>query len=346
MRIGAVARADRTGLGVQSWGFCRAMRPEAILVVDLQHCSGQAPDLSLYADHPDVEVWADRLYPDPSLRPDPTVERFLRKVDVVMLFETPYAWWLVKRAKELGVRVVIQPNAEFNEHFVLPHLPEPDVFALPTPWLRERYEERLPGRDIRVVPVPIDRELLPYRRRTELRTILHTAGTPAMEDRNGTLTLIEAMKHVKTPVECVVRTLKHLDTRGKPRNVHIQGGTRHHWDLYGAGDVFVLPRKFGGLCLPMQEAMATGMPVLMSDLSPQNEVLPPDWLVPAKKVKEVMTRTMIDICEVDHRDLAERIDWLYEHPSVVSECSEWLESWAEAHSWDVLRPLYEDVLRG
>ena len=60
-------------------------------------------------------------------------------------------------------------------------------------------------------------------------------------------------------------------------------------------------------CLPMNEALAAGLPVIMTDIDPNNKILPQYWLVPAEKKTEFMARTMIDVYSADHAALAGRI---------------------------------------
>lgn len=347
MRIGLIARADKTGLGVQTFNFWRNMKPAATLIVDLSHCSGQKPNVAMYRGGGEIAVWHDRTYPSIKPSPQPVVEEFLRKVDVVFTCETFYNYWVIERARELDVRTVLQPNYEFLDYLIHPDLPEPDAFALPSTWHIDDIRMALPGRDVRYVPVPIDRELLPYRHRPELRRILHPAGTPAAEDRNGTLLLIEAMRHVKSPVRAIVRSQKQLGVSNPPANVHIdRSDVPNYWDLYRDEDLMVMPRKFGGLCLPMQEALAVGMPVLASDVAPQREFLPEALRVSAPKTHEIMTRAMIGIHQANPLDLARRIDELHEDRDTFASLSSWTQEWAEAHTWDALRPSYEEVLGG
>jgi hypothetical protein len=46
----------------------------------------------------------------------------------------------------------------------------------------------------------------------------------------------------------------------------------------------------------------------MTDISPNNQVLPSDWLVASHKVDELMTRTMLDVYSADPIELAAKID--------------------------------------
>jgi len=81
-------------------------------------------------------------------------------------------------------------------------------------------------------------------------------------------------------------------------------------DLYKDFDALILPRKYGGLCLPVNEALMSGLPVIMTDISPNNKLLPKEWLVKSRKTGEFMTRTMIDIYSSDIKELGEKIDWI------------------------------------
>jgi glycosyltransferase involved in cell wall biosynthesis len=70
----------------------------------------------------------------------------------------------------------------------------------------------------------------------------------------------------------------------------------------------VMPRRYAGLCLPMNEALVSGLPVFMTDISPNNQILPSDWLVSSSKVSTLMTRVKLDVYEADVRELAKKID--------------------------------------
>jgi hypothetical protein len=46
----------------------------------------------------------------------------------------------------------------------------------------------------------------------------------------------------------------------------------------------------------------------MTDISPNNEILPRDWLIPSQKISTLMTRVRLDVYEADPKKLAKRID--------------------------------------
>jgi glycosyltransferase involved in cell wall biosynthesis len=315
------------------------MKPAATLIVDFQKY-GYNLDLSMYPDG-DVQIWDTPCENPPLIQPDDVVEEFLHKVDLVFTCETPYNWWLFKRAKESGVKCVLQPNYEFMEYLLHPELPQVDLLALPSEWHIHDIREKLAHLNIKYLPVPVDREKFPFTLRTELNTILHTAGNGAQPDRNGTLFLLEAMNLVKSPVKCTIRAIKPImgGYRGSRNITMFVNDVQHPWQLYRDEDLFVFPRRFGGLCLPMQEAMSVGMPVITSDMSPQNTFMPAEFL-PTSLDHILMTRAPIEVRNIEPQDLATRIDYLFDHPGTFREMSYVADHWAEQISWSRFRSIY------
>lgn len=343
MKIGLIARADKTGLGIQTKAFYDHMSPDRTLVVDLRHCSGQSPDLSLY---PDAKVWHDRRYPGTEIIADPVIDQFLDGLDLVFTCETPYNYYLFQKARELGVRTVQQYNFEFLDYLHFSGLPFPDLLAAPSPWNIPVVKRKLPSVRVELLPVPVDRKLLPFQQRSSLNKLLHIAGTPAVEDRNGTLLAIEAMKYVESPVTLTVKTQKRIPAN-PPQNVHIDNSdVENYWDLYGDEDAFLFPRKFGGLSLPINESISCGMVPILSGCEPQTAWIPTECLVRGSVTKQIMTKTMIDIYEVSPHSLAMKIDEFYEDRLSFNKLSFKMNEIGDSISWDTLKPRYISVFEG
>ncbi|MGW8178316.1 MAG: hypothetical protein ACWGQW_06060, partial [bacterium] len=217
------------------------------------------------------------------------VDEFLEDLDLVFTCETPYSFYLLKKAREMGVKTIQQYNFEFLDYLHFKDLPRPDLLAAPSPWRMDFVRQQLPSQKLIHLPVPVNRELLPYKKRTHLSKILHTAGTPAMEDRNGTYVIAEAMKHVKSPVTLEIKTQKALNVEGDNINVD-HSDYPNYFDLYGDEDAYAMPRKFGGLCLPINEAMSVGMPVIASKVDPQTTWIPEGLLVEGAVKKQIYTK--------------------------------------------------------
>ncbi len=341
-RLGIVARADRTGLAAQMHEMWKHMNPAATLVVDLSRF-GFPCEIERYEGDPNVTVWDAPHFFSCMWAPERVIDEFLEKVDVVFCAETCYNHYIYSRAREKGIKTVLQPNYEFFEWAIHPELPKPDVLACPTSWHIEDTKRICPECEVIELPCPVDTEVFNFTQRTELRTILHSAGTIAQDDRAGTLVLIEAMKHVKQDVRCVFRAQKTLPYVVPSNCVAVYESFYDRRDIYTDEDVFVLPRRYGGNCLPAFEAAALGMPVIMPAVAPQF----PDWIttpIDASPGPNFQAHTLIETCNPDPIDLVNTIDYLARNPHIVKFQSDESRKWAQSRSWIVLKRRYEKVL--
>lgn len=356
MRLGLIARADNTGLGVQTYEFYLHMNPAKTMVIDIGMYNGNISHRERYPDG----IFIHGMPTDDDLR------SFLEGLDVVFTAESPYNPNLYDIARQMGVKTVNQYNYEFCT-WCEPgheHEPIPDMLVAPSTWNYRRMDEMCERRGVKHVQLgcPVNRDRIPFIQREAFRTFLHQAGKSAAYDRNGTEIVIEASKYLETDAKIVIKFqgeqgLGHQATRsvqeykelvkqrGNPDKIEfICEDTENYEDVYKLGDVLVLPRRYGGNCLPMNEALASGMPVIMPDISP-NQTLPRMWLVPAKHEGQIKTRIMIDTYSVDPRDLAKKIDQMYRMDSNdVILNTNIADHWARLHSWDDMKPLYRKAL--
>lgn len=336
MRIGLIARAENTGLGIQTWEFARHMNPAKTLVVNLAGPRGFWPER-----FPGATIVAGL----PGTR---DIEEFLDDLDVVFTAETPYNYELFSIAERRGVATVLQYNFEFLDYLPRPRLPRPTLFAAPSSW---RYRD-VPFANKQMLPVPVALDRFPARQPRDRATrFLHIVGRPAIHDRNGTADLLAALEHVRSEITV---TIKCQDPHYVPRLLHgrsIPGSVRlvlddtevtNYWDNYTGHDVLVMPRRFGGLCLPVQEALAAGMPAIMPAISP-NTWLPEQWLVPARRTGSFMARTKIELHTTDHRALAARIDEVA-GPDLYPEACHAVGVIARGLSWTELADTYDRTL--
>jgi glycosyltransferase involved in cell wall biosynthesis len=343
MRIGLIARAENTGLGIQTWEFARHMHPAKTLVVDLTAGTNRR----LY---PDRFPGAKIIQGIPGRR---HLEEFVDALDIVFTAETPYNYDLFTVARAAGAKTVLQYNFEFLDYLTRRDLPRPDLLAAPSPWRYDEVTAALPGQRTALLPVPVaDRIWPPTHYSSRAIDILHIVGRPAIHDRNGTADLIAALAFVRSEISVTIRCQdpsyvpRLLAGRRIPDHVHVVVETDdidYYWHAYGAHDVLVLPRRFGGLCLPAQEALASGLPVVMPDISPNDTLLPPDWLVPGRRTGQFRARTTIDLHTVDHQALAATIDRFASDREFFRTAQGIARSTAEQMSWNALKPTYLDV---
>jgi glycosyltransferase involved in cell wall biosynthesis len=338
MRIGLLARADRTGLAVQTHEFWKHIKPAKTLLIRPTWINMENFDPSMY---PGATIMDSHPYPIEAMVESEIIDEFLNDLDVVFTCETPYNFWLFKRAHQRGIRTVLQFNYEFL--YTLSdgnNLPRPDLLLAPSLW----HYNNVDGRKA-YLPVPVNRDVLPFKRRTELRTILHTVGKQAIHDRNGTELLMVAMSMLPSSVDVklIVTSQGHIPNLCPGRVKRRMDSIENYYDLYNEGDIMILPRKFGGLCLPLNEASSCGMPVIMTDLDPQNRFLPPEAMVPAVRKGDFVSKVPIDIMEPSPVEIANKIVELYENPELVGRLSDASNAYAESISWPNMLPKYLEM---
>lgn len=343
-RLAILTYMSDTGLGVQCRAYAKHLNPSKVMVVDLSQFNHMPLHPEWYP-----EAWR-------TVRGFPTnqdCDEFLEDVDVLLIAETPLSYRLFETAKKRGIKTCLAYNYEFLDqlHPALKNKPLPDILAAPTSWHIENVRH-LAGANVVELPVPIDLEELPSRQITQARHFFHVAGRPAVKDRNGTLFFIASVKlaarlmpdarftlYLQQPTPEIRQALATAPMIERRWNVPNPA------DMYLEGDIHVLPRRYGGLCLSLNESIGSGIPVLMTDVSPNSDWLPKEWLIPVKPQHErFMTRTLIDVHSVQVPALAQRMIDLYRNPDLVQRMHEQAKILAQQRSWETLKPRYEEVL--
>lgn len=319
------------------------MRPERTLLVDMGELARGFPM------HPERYPDATTVRYTPGNLPESVARDWLQGLDVVFSAETFYDWRLTRWAREAGVATVCQVNPEFYLHSIDPTLRglEPTVWWAPSPW----WMDKLPD-DARLVGVPVAADrfaMRPPERDGPLR-VLHVAGHRANGDRNGTIATLMALRLLREPTRVTIVTQDARLPRNRRGRLNpgveldvVTSGVPNYWDLYGGQDVLLLPRRYGGLCLPVQEAMAAGLAVVMTDTEPN------DWW-PTMRVK-VTRRGSVGtpsgparLHNADPKDIAIALRRLANEPDLLAEQQQRSVAWAEAHSWEAMRPQYDAEL--
>lgn len=343
MKIGYFgARADERGLARQSQGFCKHLQPTRVFGIDMT-----ADDLSPYP----VD-WS--VYTRMNTSADLTVRRYteldadevyswLRGLDVVIGAETFYRDEFYDMAKKAGVRTVLQINPEFSAWWGIGvNDPRPDVFINPTIWRMEHMAE------VHHLPFPVDREVFAFRQRNEAKRFVHVAGHAAMGDRAGTRLCLSLLPRSRGNLdfEFIIRSQSPLQWTGRGYVTAIEQENKPDpRDLYADADVMVLPRRYGGQCLTVNEALSCGVPVIMLDRTPEN-TWPGVITVPARRKGRLRTKGgHIDMFDTNQMHLWQTIKDLVENPELVKRHSLEADRYAHSISWDVLLPVYQDFLQ-
>lgn len=306
-RVGIIARADLTGLGVQSRNWVRLLNPDKLVVINSTIFNHNEQHFEWYNGRGGYLI-------DGFIKPN-EIHPILNDIDVLLTFEIPYSYALLTAARARGVKTIIQNNWEFTDYLRQPELPLPDLLVNHSYWHLEDQKVIWPQiTEYCATPVFIEDYdpimLQNLDRDLKKRRFLHVAGRRTYEDRNGTQDLLAAMTLIPAEYdfELVIKAQSaDIGETTDPRITIDRSVPVDEKELYRNFDVLIMPRRYGGACLPMNEALTSGMPVIMTDIDPNNKILPKDWLVPAKYAGNFMARTLIDLFSADHNALADKI---------------------------------------
>ncbi len=343
VKLGIVVFGNNGGLGNQTRRLTYMLKPYRVLLID-------ARGFSKNKQH--NESWYDNFqgYKVDGFPTNREINVFLKGLTHVLVCENPLNFFLFSRAKQLGIKTYCQSNYEFCDNLQKPELPLPDMFLMPSFWHIDTMSAKYGDEKVTHLPPPTDPNEFAEAReinfnRTGKKRFIHIVGTLAVHDRNGTLDILESLKHTKSDFELVIRSQRELPEEyvvSDPRVRYIIENAEEPQDLYMNFDAVILPRRYGGLSLCTNEGMMSGLPIIMTDISPNNQLLPKKWLIKAEKKGDFFTRTTIDIYGVKPKHLAKKIDWLVKQDLEAMK-TEAFEIAHKSFSPDSLREKYEEV---
>jgi hypothetical protein len=310
MRLGIIARSDNTGLGNQTRELVNMLNPDKIMLINSRFFNQNK-------QHPE---WYKGYNCQTTIKGFPTtteIVEFLNDIDVVISCELFYNPKFVDLAKKRGIKTILQYNYEFLDYLANPNQTLPDVLVAPSLWNFEDVVDKFGDKTSVVhLPPPTDINLFSEARKINKskthKRLLHIAGKAAVKDRNGTNTVIEMLNYSSGDYELVVKTQSQLDIKSNDPRLTIDASSPDsHQSLYEGFDAMILPRRYAGLCLPMNEALISALPVFMTNISPNNKVLPNDWLFNSTKIDQLQTRTMLDVYNGDAKMLGKLVDDYY-----------------------------------
>lgn len=316
MRLGILARCDATGLGMHTQDWVNHLPIDKVLVV-----WGQKKFQPKIYAHKEMLVTE---HGNPSLK---EIDWLLEGIDVVLTIETPYNWSLISKAREKGVKSVIAPNYEWIPKLV----PEqPDLWLCYNP-LTPDY---VPFPNKVYLPQPIDIKQFKFKKRKKAKTFLFNNGNGGVHGRNSVNEFIQAIPFIKSDIKIIINSQVPIQPVNDKR-VQVNIGDQPLEDIWKEGDVFIHIRKFGANSLPINEAMAQGMPIIGMNRKPENLLIPKKFLIQPSGIRPLECREdvrPVDACLIDPRKIAEKIDEIAN--TDISEDSKKIRKQAEELSWD------------
>jgi glycosyltransferase involved in cell wall biosynthesis len=258
-------------------------------------------------------------------------ERFYNVVDklttdIVVAVETPYEWEVFRNR-----RSVLIPMYECTPY---PFPVAPSKVIAPSLLDKQFYGSEF-------IPFPVNRKVLPFKKREKANVFVHNTGHGGLGSRNGTKDLLDAMQFVKSDIKLIINTQIPFTTND-PRVVVKIHDAKNYWDIWGEGDVFIFPEKFNGLSMPIQEAMSVGMPIMSTDRYPFNAYLPKELLIPVSRYERKRISVTFKSAVLDPRDIAAKIDeWAGQD---IGAYSQQMDSLAQGLSWDSLKDKWKSAM--
>lgn len=341
MRWGLIARADDRGLSHLLWEIARNLRPDRVLFVDM--CDERFPTRYNRYDGLTEEIFEfnARHVTDgaPAGVVDDVTRRFFDGLDLVFSAETFYG--LESLAREQFVRTVLYVMPEFYR----PDLPRATETWLPTSWLCEF----IPHDRIMSLPCPRDRwpvENL-YRGQNETLRVLMPAGNGALSDRNGAHVFMRALRSVTEPIDVTVWTQDRafpVETRmSRSVSYRLRRRAAEYWRIYHDAHLAVLPRRYGGLCLPAIEAMGAGCALAMTSCAP-NALWPIEPIACKPGLSLPCPIGEFPTYDPDPRDVAVMLDMFAADSSLTRDRQGEAREWAWENRWEIRRDVWRDAL--
>jgi hypothetical protein len=343
MRLGIIARSDNTGLGNQTRELVNMLNPNKILLINSAPFNNNKQNPDWYKDY---NVYSTKN----GMPTTKEIVWFLKDVDVVISCETFYHLDLVDLARQQGTKTILQYNYELFGNLTNPNWSLPDVLLSPSLWNIEIVKEKFGSVcDVIHLPPPTNESLFNKAKDNNLskdyNRILHIAGKKAAKDRNGTESIFEMIKHSKEDYELVIKSQTPLNPNCKDSRVKIEiGNPASREDMYDGFDAMILPRRYAGLCLPMNEALMSALPVFMTNVSPNNKILPEDWLVESTKIGSFRTKSMVDIYDISPDKFANIVDGYIKNNNKKEFKEKALSIGLENFSIDKLKQKYLEII--
>lgn len=325
MTFGLVARCDQGGLAALTREIHRHLQPERTLLVEVPEARRGpcVPDDYQHGNIYQVD-WRGAL-------PDRAIEWTTAEgIDQLLTAEFWYDDRLLRAAHGNAIRTATYAMPELSA-WAIPGDESPCSRTLYAPtWWRL---DTLPNATL--LPMPVARDRLPFARRKRVEHLYHQAGTP-FHDRNGTQILLDALPFVQADgLRLTVHTTRWLDIPRSRVDVALADpAAPDYWDVYPPDiDLLALPRRYGGLSLPIQECASLGVPSLVLASDPYAQE-PFCVAVPSTGAREEqMKGGRVPVHSADPRVLARAIDYLVEHPEDVEAASGAADGWAAEHDW-------------
>jgi len=273
---------------------------------------------------------------------------FIKSVDVMLFFETPFDWRLFDLCRKLGKKSILMTMYECTPLRITQCLP--DVFWCPSKLDFDVFTVLAPYTPSYLCTVPTNPipDIKP--KGSKVQKFIHNGGYLGLRGREGTRELIKSLEYIKSDIRLDIRVQEnvekeYIDICNKDERVSYTCKTLKHESLFNDIDCYIAPQKFNGLSYPLQEASTNGLPIITTDRYPMNTWMPKELMIKPKRkyISQVGGAYLqIEECELDPKDIAKKIDSVYN-----TDCTAFGQAgidWSIKNSWENLKPFYIKLL--
>lgn len=254
------------------------------------------------------------------------VEEFVKSVDVVIFAETPYYNNLTELCKLHYKRIVCIPMQEWLPEDLSGWPSDVDLFICPNEYSYLQFKNKLP---CAYFPWPVDTERFEYKERDTCRNFLFLNGHGGYQGRKGA-EVIRQLLNLWPEIPLII----HSQSGDHFPLQRVKGDCEYSKELYAQGDILICPHSMDGLCLQPMEAMASGIPVILTDGKPWNELPALSYIKAGQSIRRV--RRNVDWWTPSAVDLATLCKSWFNRP--LTDKSESARAWAMERSWPKMAP--------
>ena len=321
IRIGQIGSAYNTGISHISWGFAEHLNAKTLLY--------DYKPLTMFPERfPNSKITKEIVQAD--------IDWLLSDIDVLITVETPYFWDVYRQARAKGIKTVLMPMYEWLDRSRT-ELQYVDLFICPS----ESTYHSMWGNKIQVpTEIPVDLTKFTPQIVKKAKVFLHNSGHGGLYGRNSTLELLQAIPMVKSNVRFIINSQYKLDRIDDSRITYTEANIKNYWNLYNGEDVWILPGKYGVAYVGIQEAMASGMPIMFTDMYPFNSYLPKELLIKPASINtiKIYANQAEQSAVHDPAIIAAKIDEVAQMD--LTKYSERSLELAKEWSWDVWKDKY------
>ena len=185
-------------------------------------------------------------------------------------------------------------------------------------------------------------------------TFLHIAGWGGLNNRKNTGLAIKSFHKANTNAKFIIYMQCSTDVLGEEvlniiqddERIEIHQGTLENiFDAYSKTDVLLWPSKREGLGLPIVEALAHGLPVIISDGYMMKE-----WIIEGKhglivNSKDVFDERVLPEQDVSETDLTQKIEMIANDKNLYKKLKENVIKDSALWKWDWQKKIFSDAIQ-